>query len=77
VERLVQWLKRKGRQACSVRDVCRANVCGVTKASDAQRLLAAAVDQGRGDWQGGEAKGGPEVKRTQHARETPPFVLKG
>jgi hypothetical protein len=77
VERLVQWLKRKGRQACSVRDVCRANVCGVTKATDAQRLLAAAVDQGRGDWQGGEVRGGPEVKRTQHAREAPAFVLKG
>jgi hypothetical protein len=75
VEDLVGWLRRKGKTVCTVRDICRANVCGIRKASDAQKLLAAAVDQGLGDWQG-VAGGGPEVKKTQHARETPAFVLK-
>jgi hypothetical protein len=76
VEDLVKWLGKKGKTSCTVRDIQRANVCGVTKASDAQKLLAAAVDRGLGDWQGASAKGGPEVKKTQHAKETPTFVLK-
>jgi hypothetical protein len=77
VQDLVRWMRRKGKTDCTVRDVCRAGVCGITKASDAQKLLAAAIDQGLGDWQGGPFKGGPEVKKTQHARETPAFVLRG
>jgi hypothetical protein len=77
VEGLLRWLRRKGKASCTVRELCRSNVSGVRRASEAQRLLAAAVDQGLGDWQGGTVKGGPEVKRAQYARETPAFVLKG
>jgi hypothetical protein len=76
VEGLGKWLDRTGRTSCTVRDVQRNNVCGVKTATDAQKLLAAAVDRGLGEWRGGPAKGGPEVKKTQHAKETPEFILK-
>jgi hypothetical protein len=76
VEDLHKWLLRKGKTSCTVRDIQRANVSGVKTASDAQKLLAAAVDRGLGDWQGGAGKGGTEVKKTQQAKETPAFVLK-
>jgi hypothetical protein len=76
VEGLVEWMRRKNKTTCTVREVQRAGVCGVARASDAQKLLAAAVDQGVGDWQGHTFKGGPEVKKTLHAKETPVFMLK-
>jgi hypothetical protein len=52
VETLVAWLHKKGKDVCTARDVHRANLCGITKSSDAEKLLAAAVDRGFGDWQG-------------------------
>jgi hypothetical protein len=76
VEALIKWLARHNKTSCTVRDLQRANVCGVRKASEAQALLAAAVDRGLGDWQGGAGRGGAEVKKTQQAKETPAFVLK-
>jgi hypothetical protein len=77
VEDLIRWLRRKGKSGCTVREICRAGVCGISRSSDAQKLLTAAVDQGLGDWQGGPLKGGPAVRKIQHARETPAFVLRG
>jgi hypothetical protein len=54
VEALVNWLKRKGLRRCTVREVCRANVCGIRKVSDAEKLLKAAVDRGFGDGDAGD-----------------------
>jgi hypothetical protein len=54
VEDLISWLQRKQRGSCTPRDVCRANVCGITTGSAAERLLQAAVDRGYGEWEGSQ-----------------------
>jgi hypothetical protein len=62
VDTFLKWLKRKGLRRCTVRDICRANVCGIRKASDAERLLRAAVDRGFGDGHVGDEKRTPSRK---------------
>jgi hypothetical protein len=72
VEGFLTWLQKKGLGRCTTRDVCRANVCGVRKASEAERLLAAAVDLGFGDWEGADERSATGKKKGRVA----PFVLK-
>lgn len=67
VNDLVAWLRRKGLKTCTSREICRANVCGIKTASDAEKLLQGAVDRGLGDLESG--KGG-------RRRETPTFTLR-
>lgn len=47
-EDLVAWMRRHGQTSCSVRDVQRANVGGVTTAAQAEALFRDAVDRGLG-----------------------------
>jgi hypothetical protein len=66
VDALVTWLRRKGLKSCTPRDVCRANVAGINKASEAEKLLQAAADRGLGDMELGKGK----------RKETPCFSLR-
>jgi hypothetical protein len=50
VNRLVAWMRRKKLLRCCARDVIRANVAGIAATSDAEKLIAAAVDRGFGIW---------------------------
>jgi hypothetical protein len=56
VQRLVAWMRKKKLAKCSVRDICRAGLCGIKKASEAMKLLVAAVDRGFGQTDGGNVK---------------------
>jgi hypothetical protein len=49
VDALIAWMRKKNLTRCTPREVCRANVAGVKKASDAAKLLQAAIDCGYGD----------------------------
>jgi hypothetical protein len=65
VDELVRWMQRRQLKRVSLRDVCRANVCGIKKASEAEKLLKAAADRGFGDAEGGDSRTrrrGPEVQ---------------
>jgi hypothetical protein len=52
VEDLLRWLRKKNLRRCTPRDICRANLCGIKTASEAQKLLKAAIDRGLGDSEG-------------------------
>jgi hypothetical protein len=49
-------MRKKKLAKCSVRDICRAGLCGIKKASEAMKLLVAAVDRGFGQTDGGNVK---------------------
>jgi hypothetical protein len=73
VEALVKWMRRKHLRRCTPRDLCRANVAGIKKASEAEKLLKAAADQGLGDLESANNAGNQRKK----AAEGQSFVLKG
>jgi hypothetical protein len=72
VDDLVRWMARKRLRRCTPRDVCRANVCGIRKSSEAEKLLQAAIDRGLG-----EADGGDSRQQRRRVPEVQAFVLKG
>jgi hypothetical protein len=49
VARLVEWMGQKNLSRVTPRDICRANLCGIKKTSEAERLMRAAIDQGFGE----------------------------
>jgi hypothetical protein len=51
VEALRNWMERKQLTSCSAREVHRANVAGIKTTSEAEKLLALAVDRGLGGWE--------------------------
>jgi hypothetical protein len=67
VELLVGWMTRKTITTATVRDVCRANVAGVAKRSDAERLFRAAADRHLGE-AGGNVEGGKRASRVDWFR---------
>jgi hypothetical protein len=71
VEEFIGWLTRKCLSQTTVREMCRANVCGIKTASEAEKLLVAAVERGYGRWQDGAewTPGGRKKARV------PPFVF--
>jgi hypothetical protein len=72
VDDLVAWMRRKHLQRVTLRDICRANVCGIKTSSDAEKLLQAAIDRGLG-----EADGGDNRQRRRRGPEIQAFLLKG
>jgi hypothetical protein len=58
-------MKRKELQRVTPRELCRHNVCGVKKVSEAVKLLQAAIDRGLGLEEGNSrphSRRGPEVQ---------------
>jgi hypothetical protein len=59
VDALLKWMQKKNLTSCTLRDVCRANVCGIKKKSEALALLEIAVDREYGDWKEQDPPKGP------------------
>ena len=68
VEALIQWMQRRRLDRCTARDIQRAGVAGIKKASEAEDLMAAAVDRGLGLWL--PNKDGPEAGKKFLRRAT-------
>ena len=51
VAALIDWMRRRQLARCSARDITRAEVAGVNRASAAHRLLESAIDRGLGEWE--------------------------
>ena len=66
VEALLAWMKGNSLSEVRPRDISRANVAGVKKASDAKNLMEAAADRGYGDF---ENTGVSETKCNFHAKD--------
>jgi hypothetical protein len=60
VDDLIVWMNNKKAKRCTVREICRSNVCGIKTSSDAEKLIKAAIDRGLGD---GEDAGGNRPRR--------------
>jgi hypothetical protein len=66
VENLMKWMAKKALRRVTVREICRSEVCGIRKASDAEQLLKAAIDYGLGaaewtDKRGPDRTRGPRI----------------
>jgi hypothetical protein len=62
VDRLVEWIKDHGAR-CNIRHLQNKNVVGITRASEAQRLLEDLVDRGLGRFEPGKTPTGHPSKR--------------
>jgi hypothetical protein len=63
VDSLLAWMQKKQLRRVTPRDICRSNVCGIKRTSEAERLLRAASDRGLGNTElnGHSRRHGPEV----------------
>jgi len=71
VDDLLGWMEHKKATRCTVREICRANVCGIKTASEAEKLIKAAIDRGLGD---GESADG--IRSPVRRRELSTFNLR-
>ena len=72
VEDLLKWMEKKKVRRCTPRDLCRSRFCGITKSSDAEKLLQAAIDRGLGEGEGPDHRRG----RGRRGPDLQAFVLK-
>lgn len=71
VETFLAWLERKRKTTCTIREICQANVCGIKRRTDAEKLIKAAADRGYGLGMSGEAR------RSRQSGDVVGFQLNG